>query len=316
MRQLPPFAEIVAFEAVARHLSFTHAAQELCLTQSAVSHRIRRLERHFGQPLIQRLNPGLALTTAGLALLPDVVAALDKLAQLNARDTRKLRVAAGSALCSWWLAGRLPRFMAEQPGVSVELVPIDSIHSPIPEVDVRILWVPAGDDTAKPHLAPLFVEQVFPVCSPRLLPQGQPLSDARQLARLPLLHKVSNLAGEWSWSVWFQRLGIQASAQAVSELRFTEMSLLMSAAVEGAGVALTRSLLAHDALASGRLVPALAEVVPMASSKWHVARWPSSRVDDPTVNAFVDWLVHEARQSLGAAGACLHAGFSPKRAIV
>lgn len=299
MRQLPPFAEIVAFEAVARHLSFTLAAHELCLTQSAVSHRIRRLERHFGEPLIRRLNPGLALTATGLALLPDVVAALDKLAQLNARDARKLRVAAGSALCSWWLAGRLPRFMAEQPGVSVEMVPIDSIHSPIPEVDVRILWVPAGDDAARPHQAPLFVEQVFPVCSPSLLPGGKPLRDVRQLAHLPLLHKLSNLAGEWSWPVWFQHLGIQANDKPVSELRFTEMALLMSAAVEGAGVALTRSLLAQDALAAGRLVPALADVVPMASSKWHVARWPFSRADDPMVNAFVDWLVHEARHSLG-----------------
>ena len=125
MRRLPPIPEMVAFEAVARHLSFTQAAVELCITQSAVSHRVRRLEKYFGARLIQRLNPGLALTDAGAALLPELSALLDDFAQLGVRGERRLRVAAGSALCTWWLAGRLPLFMKERPGVTIELVPIE-----------------------------------------------------------------------------------------------------------------------------------------------------------------------------------------------
>src|SRR5262245_46101662 len=126
MRRLPPFAELVAFEAVARHLSFTRAAAELCLTQSAVSHRVRRLEEHLGTQLIRRLNPGLALTDAGAALLPELASVLDRLEALQGRRERRLRVAAGSALCTWWLARRLPEFMSQRPGLSIELVPIEN----------------------------------------------------------------------------------------------------------------------------------------------------------------------------------------------
>jgi LysR family glycine cleavage system transcriptional activator len=300
MRRLPPFDELVAFEAVARHLSFTRAAEELCITQSAVSHRIRRLEQHFAVSLVQRKKGDIALTEAGLAMLPGLVAALENLSQLGRPDGRRLRVAAASALCTWWLAGRLPQFMAQRPGVSVELVPIDSVQSPIPDVDVRVLWIASGQEDTRSRQAPLFVEAVFPVCSPSLLPDGRPLRDASQLLRLPLLHKASNSTGEWSWSVWLERLGVSASPQARSELSCADMGLVMSAAVSGAGVALTRSLLAHDALVSQRLVPALAEVAPMASVKHHVARWPASKAADADVLAFVEWLVEEARVTLAS----------------
>src|SRR5688572_26237152 len=96
MRKLPPFPELVAFDAVARHLSFTKAARELCITQSAVSHRLRRIEKYFGTQLIKRLNPGIKLTTAGLALLPELATALDALARVGegagGRHERRLRV--------------------------------------------------------------------------------------------------------------------------------------------------------------------------------------------------------------------------------
>ena len=298
MRRLPPFLELVAFEAVARHLSFTRAAAELCVTQSAVSHRVRRLEEHFGGQLIQRLNPGLALTEAGAALLPELAATLDVLARLGERPERRLRVAAGSALCTWWLAGRLSAFMAQRPGISVELVPVDSVDMPIPEVDVRILWVGPGEDEPSPTQTPLFNEHVFPVCSPRLLPNALPLRDAQALANLPLLHKATHASGEWTWHVWLERLGIDLGKRRGSELRFADMGLILSAAVNGAGVALARSLLVHDALHSGRLVVPIAGVEPMVSTKKHVARWRRDKAADPEIHAFVSWLVGEAAQTL------------------
>jgi LysR family transcriptional regulator, glycine cleavage system transcriptional activator len=296
MRRLPPFDELVAFEAVARHLSFTRAATELCITQSAVSHRIRRLEAHFGQELVRRLNPGVALTEAGQAMLPELVASLEALSRLGGGEGRRLRVAAGSSLCNWWLAGRLPGFMAAHPGVSVELVPVES-RDAIPEVDVRILWVAPGEDKRSDAQAPLFHEQVFPVCSPKLLPRGKPLANARGLAGLPLLHKASHGMGEWTWSLWFERLGVPAEAQG-AELSFADMGLVLSAAVKGAGVALSRSLLVADALEQGRLVVPFPGIQPMASTKKHVARWRSAQRDDPQIRAFVDWLVAEAADTL------------------
>lgn len=300
MRQLPPFAELVAFEAVARHLSFTLAAAELHLSQSAVSHRVRRLEEHLGKKLIHRLNPGLQLTEAGAALLPGLVGALDGLAQIGRPNERRLRVSAGSALCTWWLAGRLPAFMAERSGVSIDLIPIEQAQATQPQADVRILWVAPNEEPRSTHQVPLFNEQVFPVCSPTLLPKGQPVHDAQALARLPLLHKATHGMGEWSWPVWLERLGAQPSARLRGELRFTEMGLVLSAAIEGAGVALSRSLLVHDALASGRLVVPIAGIEPMLSTKKHIARWPSAKAKDPDVHAFVEWLTAEAKQTLTA----------------
>lgn len=300
MRRLPPFAELVAFEAVARHLSFTRAAEELCLTQSAVSHRVRRLEQHMGGPLIRRLNPGLVLTEAGTALLPGLVAALDGLAQLGQPAERRLRVAAGSALCTWWLAGRLSGFMARRPGVSIELMPVEQAPAAVPHADVRILWVAPGDEPRGPTQLPLFNEWVFPVCSPALLPGGRALRDAQALARLPLLHKATHGLGEWSWPVWLDRLGALGGVAPSSELHFAEMGLVLAAAVDGAGVALSRSLLVHDALASGRLMVPLTGIEPMRSTKKHVARWPSAKSADPDIRVFVEWLQAEAAQTLAA----------------
>jgi LysR family glycine cleavage system transcriptional activator len=298
MRRLPPFPELVAFEAVARHLSFTRAAAELCLTQSAVSHRVRRLEQHYGTRLLRRLNPGLLLTEAGKALLPELAAALDALARLNGKRERRLRVTAGSALCTWWLAGRLASFMAQRPGISVDLIALEAPDPSIADVDVRIQWVAPTDETAAPNQAALFCEQVFPVCSPRLLPGGQPLGDAQALAGMTLLHKAVHASGEWSWPVWLERLGVEPRKRRGAELRFADMGLMLSAAVNGSGVCLARSLLVHDALRDGRLVVALAGFEPMTSVKKHIARWPSHKTGDADIEAFVSWLVDEAKRCL------------------
>jgi LysR family glycine cleavage system transcriptional activator len=283
-------------------LSFTRAATELAITQSAISHRVRRLEKHFATQLIQRLNPGLKLTDAGAALLPGLTSTLERLEKLDgsigSRRERRLRVAAGSALCTWWLAGRLAAFMKLQPGISIDLVPIENDTAAIPQVDIRILWVGVGQDAASATQVPLFSEHVFPVCSPRLLLNKPPLRDSQALANMTLLHKAANATGEWSWPIWLDRLGISGRQRRGGELRFADMGLTLSAAVDGAGVALSRSLLVHDALRSGHLVIPIAGIEPMQSSKMHVARWRKDKANDPDILAFVAWLAVEAAQTL------------------
>jgi LysR family glycine cleavage system transcriptional activator len=310
MRPLPPVPELVAFEAVARHLSFTRAAAELCLTQSAISHRVRRLETHFGRRLIDRLNPGIKLTEAGTALLPEITTALDGLARLGRKPERRLRVAAGSALCTWWLASRLRSFMAMRPGLSVELTPLDSYSTPVPEVDVRILWVAEGLDAPAQTQAPLFCERVFPVCSPALLPDGRPWRDPGALGQMTLLHKTALASGEWHWATWLERLRIDARARRGGELRFAELGPILSAALDGGGVALARSLLVHDALHAGRLTLPVLGFEPMTSVKRHVARWRRSQAGDPDIRAFVDWMVEQAAQTMARTDAWLHAMLS------
>src|SRR5690606_26739124 len=142
------------------------------------------------------------------------------------------------------------KFMAERPGVSVELVPVENGSTSLPEADVRILWVAPDDAQPSATQAPLFAEEVFPVCSPRLLPSGLPVADPRVLTTLPLLHKAVHSEGEWSWQLWFDRLGIGSAPRRNDELRFADMGLMLSAAIGGSGVALARSLLAYDPIKS------------------------------------------------------------------
>jgi LysR family transcriptional regulator, glycine cleavage system transcriptional activator len=300
MRRLPPFPELVAFEAVARLLSFTKAAAELCITQSAVSHRVRRLEKFVGAQLLYRTNPGIALTAAGAALLPQIKAALDNLERMGPRRERRLRVAAGGALCTWWLAGRLAAFMHQQPGMTIELITVENDRSPIPEVDVRILWLNANDAPAVATVRPLLVEHVFPVCSPDLVRDLPAHPDASVLATLPLIHKLTHAEGEWSWSVWLDRLGLPQRSAREGVLRFTDTGLMLAAAVNGGGVALTRSLLAHDALMDGRLIVPFKLGEPMVSAWRHFARWRRDRQGDPDIEAFVGWLVNESASASSA----------------
>jgi LysR family transcriptional regulator, glycine cleavage system transcriptional activator len=204
----------------------------------------------------------------------------------------------------------LPQFMVKRPGLSVELTPIDTYASPVPEVDVRILWVAEGEYAPSPTQAPLFCERVFPVCHPRLLAKGQPWRDPQALAQMTLLHKTTMASGEWHWDTWLERLGIDARLRRGGELRFAELGPILSAALEGAGVALARSLLVHDALHSGRLTLPVLGFEPMTSVKKHVARWRRNRVDDPDITAFVGWMVEEAALTLARTDAWLHSTLS------
>ncbi len=300
MRPLPPFAPLVAFDAVMRHLSFTRAAAELGLTQSAVSHRLAQLEQHFGTALFHRLNPGLSPTAAGLALAPALREALDRLADLDRHVRRPvagrsvLRVGAGPALSRWWLVRRLPDFAAAHADIRVELATVTS-EAEGREADVWLRWLPRSAARRTSVTRPLFAEQVFPVCHPCLLARGKSLGD------LPLLHKGRPEAqgAEWNWTTWFDRLGLdRPDAAGPGDLGFDTIDAALSAAAEGAGVALGRSLLVHDALADGRLARVLPPVFDLPSSKAHVAAWRPDLIDDPALGRFVTWMVQETARTV------------------
>ncbi|WP_374443798.1 LysR family transcriptional regulator [Stella sp.] len=297
MRRLPPFPALVAFEAVARLGSFTRAAAELHLTQSAVSHRIRALEAHFGTRLVDRRNPGLCLTAAGEAVLPDLVAALDLLARVGRTDgPRRLRLGAGSALATWWLARRLPAFAAAMPGIAVDLVPYaNAAEAQRLPVDVTIRWVPAAEAFATATQRPLPREQVFPVCHPSLLPAGRPFAVPDDLRSLPLLHKGPGgedapPGPEWSWSAWLD----PSRPPPRPAFRFRDIGQALAAAADAAGVTLARTLLVRDAIADGRLARALPPSCDRPSAKVHVIRWPAALAGDRAVARLSEWLATAA----------------------
>ncbi len=305
MTRLPPFDALIAFDAAVRHGSMTRAAVELGLTQSAVSHRVRRLETFMGTPLLRRHNTGLLPTPAGEAIVDGLTKLLDDFAALRARcmvaaAPNRLRVGIGAALADNWLVRRLPDFAASCPQTSVELVVVENEAPELTaELDVRILWVPASELKATSTESPLFQERVFPVCHPSLLPSGFVLGDPSVLANLPLLHKGPAGRGttaEWSWPAWLERLGLPPRTN--ESFRFASIGPAIAAAHEGAGIVLARSMLVHDALEEGRLVRVLPPGEDMPSSKAHIVRWPTVLRNDQRVKAFTSWLIKKAQETV------------------
>jgi LysR family glycine cleavage system transcriptional activator len=314
MRPLPPFDALLAFDTVLRLGSMTAAAAELGVTQSAVSHRLRRLEAFIGTDLLVRRRAGLTPTPAGAALaqgLGDIfegMAALRERSRLAARPAR-LRVGLGAALAQHWLVRRLPDFSRRHPGIEIELAIFATraqAEARGGDLDLRIHWVKPEEARNSSTQTLLFREQVFPVCAPAVLKNAglkKPLRDPARLAELPLLYKSaeaglgeSKQGEEWEWTTWFQRLGIKARPK--PRLRFEEIGLAIAAAVEGGGVALGRSLLVHDALKDGRLVRPLGDGWALPSAKVHMARWPAALSKDLRLHTFVDWLASETRRTV------------------
>lgn len=304
MRTLPPFDSLVAFDAVLRHGSMTAAASELGVTQSAVSHRLRRLEDFIGTPLLIRRHAGLVPTPAGAALgegLGDVLASMTGLRETcrRAAAPARLRVGVGAAMASHWLVRRLPEFSRRHPGIEIELViatTLAQMKARSGDCDLSVLWVKPEEARNSSTQRLLCREQVFPVCAPSVL--KKPLRDAAQLVTLPLLYKGTEEgnSAEWEWSTWFKRLGIAAKPK--TSLRFADIGTAVTAAIEGGGAVLARSLLVHDALKDGRLIRPLGTGWKMPSSKVHLVRWPARLSNDTRVRAFVAWLAAEAEKTV------------------
>ena len=304
MKTLPPFDALIAFHAVARSSSMTTAGDELGITQSAVSHRIRRLEDFIGVTLFDRRNSGMALTHAGETLLQDVSEILEASRELRARCLNAaapyaLRLGVGSALADNWLVRRLPEFRRRYPHVQLDLTIVENeAPEQVSDLDVRILWVPVSEARASSTQRPLFREHVFPVCSPGLLKGRLDALRPEHLPHLPLLqkHAPGIMAGaEWSWQTWFDRLGLKGTPK--EALRFRSIGPLVSAAQQGAGVGLVRSMVVRDALEEGRLIRVLAPEHDMLSIKVHVVRWPGRLAGNDNVRLFADWVSDEARKS-------------------
>jgi DNA-binding transcriptional LysR family regulator len=294
---LPPLAPLEAFEAVARHLSITRAADELALTQSAVSRQIQALEAHYGVPLFQRLHRALRLTPDGERLQRVVVEALQQLhatgiALRHASRPKTVVVTTTPGFAGLWLIPRLGAFMAANPGVDVRISATNTlVHLQRDGVDVAVRY--QSDEGAAADARRLFGETVFPVCSPRLC--GDP---ARPLATVADLRHHTLLAADGApgtpasdWGQWLQAVGLPGLRPAAT-LEYSLYDQLIQAAVGGQGVALGRSPLLDELLADGRLVvPFGAAVASPRSYQLLVAEASAPR---PEVQAFVAWLRAQA----------------------
>lgn len=295
-RRLPPLNAIRAFEAAARHLSFTKAAEELFVTQAAVSHQIKALEAALGLQLFRRFNRRLMLTDAGQAYLPPLREALDGIAAATERlraaeQTGSLKVSVLPSFAAKWLLPRLSRFRDRHPEIDVLVSASNAlVDFAREEADIAIRY----GFGRYPGLEVEFLmgDRIFPVCSPKLLETGPPLRGPANLRHHTLLHDADALATESeSWRVWLEAAGVSG----VDPSRgpgFSDSSMLLQAAVDGQGVALGRSALAALDLEAGRLVQPFGPSIPSNLSYFIVT--PRGAGERPKVRLFHDWLLEEA----------------------
>lgn len=292
-RHLPSLNALRAFEAAARHLSLTKAADELSVTPGALSHQIKALEARLGARLFQRTARGLAFTDVGRDYLPVVRDAFDRLAAgtdtlFGPAQAATLTVSVSPNFAQKWLVPRLGRFAAAHPAVDLRIA-ASAEHVDFAASDVD-LAVRHGDGNW-PGLATakLADEHVIPVASPRLAAGKPPLRRPRDLRAHTLLHAP----GPVDWRAWMEAAGL-ADIDVRRGPRFNQASMAIEAAVDGVGVALARTALAALDLGAGRLVrpfgPAL--VAPFA----YYIVCPAPVANRPKIRTFRDWLLAEAAE--------------------
>lgn len=312
-RRLPSLDLLMAFDAAARHLSFTKAASERFLTQSAVSRQIAALEEDLGVPLFHRRHRALELTDEGARMARAAAAALAELREAvqtirapRQRDVVALTTTPGFA--SLWLIPRLARFMAEHPRIDVR---IDASYEPrslaAEGFDVAVRYGSkhgTGGGRGEAPVDALFAETVQPLCAPALLQGAVPLRRPQDLVRHTLLHintPSSDMPGmPVEWQAWLQTVGMSAFEPAAT-LTFTNYDTAAAAAVEGQGVLLGRRPLTDGLIAQGRLVAPFKGQLASARGYYVVTDPVGGR--RPAVAALVQWLRATARGEAEAAAA-------------
>jgi LysR family glycine cleavage system transcriptional activator len=298
-RKLPPLNALRAFEAAARHLSFTKAAGELNVTQAAISHQVKMLEEHLGQPLFRRLNRRLVLTEAGQVYLPVLRDAFDAIAGGTARLNRDasggpLHVSVLPSLAAKWLLPRMSRFRERHPDIDV-MVSANNKLVDFAE-DTIEMGIRYGLGTYPGLRADLlFSDAVFPVCSPKLLDGPHPLRSPADLVHHTLLHdEVSRHDESPDWRAWLQVAGVVG----VDWRRgpgFSDSSMVIEAAAAGQGVALGHRWLAAADLEGGRVVMPFGPVMPSKFAYYIVS--PAAFAERRRVRLFREWLMEEAERS-------------------
>lgn len=297
-RPPPPLHLIRSFESAARHLSFTRAAEELHVTQAAISHQVKALEEHLGRKLFRRLNRALLLSDDGQAYLPSVSRAFallnDATRNLLERDAPgPLTVSALPSFAARWLVPRLGRFRQIHPDIDLRIDPSAALTDfASGDVDVGVRYGRGKYPGLRADW--LMTEDIFPVCSPALLSGEHPLRAPGDLEHQVLLHDD----GHGDWRTWLLAAGIDRVDPTRGPI-FTDSSMLIQAAMAGQGVALARGVLAADELAAGRLVRPFTLSLPTEYAYYLVC--PQNTAEQPKIAAFRDWLLDEARREASAA---------------
>lgn len=299
MLRLPPLNALRAFEAAARHSSFTRAAEELCVTPGAVSRHILKLESFLGSKLFTRRHAQVELTPAGEAYLHEIRQAFERISRATTTtraaglNQRLLRIKVPPTCAARWLVPRLAHFHADHADISIQLT---TSHDPIDfardDVDAAVHY---GRDIEPDHAGErLFNEVLVPVCSPQLASWNSAVRAPRDLAKHVLLHSIRRPN---DWPDWFAAAGApDVSIDKV--LAFENSTLTYQGAVDGLGVAIAQAAFVLDEIERGRLVTPIG--VPLRTDSAYFLVFPREKADLRKVRLFHHWVASEAEITRGA----------------
>lgn len=301
---LPPLNSLVAFEAAARHLSFTLAANELHVTQGAISRQVRGLEEYLGKPLFTRANRNVKLTPSGLQYVQAIRASLMDIATTTEevrswRGHQQITFATSSGMASLWLLPKISAFQRDHEDIELRIVALEQLRDLAQlKWDIALYYCrtpPVGLRTT-----PLFYEEVFPVCSPDYLERHGPLGNPESLLRCTLL-SLEEADQDWmSWKQWFAGVGVE-SVVPRKRLNINSYSMLLQAAKMDQGVALGWSQLVDDYLARGQLVRPM-ETVLRTEARFFLLEREDSPPRRGSACQFRDWLLDTIPKEVGDLG--------------
>ena len=292
--RLPPLNALKAFEAAARHESFTRAAEELCVTQGAVSHQVKALEADLAIKLFNRERQRLIITEAGRDYLAVVRDALDRIAVgterlLHRQSAGVLTVSTSPDFAAKWLVHRLGHFAEAHAGIDLR-VSAAMHHVDFTREDVDMAVRHGDGNWAGLDAVQLSAEQLFAICSPKLM-SGRRLARRADILKFPLIHLDSRA----DWTKWLRVAGISDDNVRHGPV-LNRASMVIDAAINGQGIALARTTLAAWDLINGRLERPFAEALRLSKTYWIVCPKATSNV--PKIVTFRDWLLSEAAQDL------------------
>ncbi|OOE33035.1 LysR substrate-binding domain-containing protein [Salinivibrio kushneri] len=304
IKPLPPLNSLVAFEASARHLSFTLAAEELNVTQGAISRQIRQLEEYLGKAIFTRANRNIHLTATGLQYYQSISQALLDIAQITGevrkwQGEHKITVATTNAMAALWLLPKVAEFQNSNDEIDIRILASDSVLD-LRRLECDLALFYCRTPPADMHVTTLFSEEVFPVCSPAYLDKiGNP-SEPESIFSNTLLYLEESQRDWVNWEQWFSSVGLP-NIQPRNRMNINNYPMLLQAAMNGQGIALAWGSLVDDYLQRGALVRPVEHVLSTPSN--FLMLQPMKRgVIPSTVKQFKQWLLEQLPNEIGDRG--------------
>jgi LysR family glycine cleavage system transcriptional activator len=296
MRKTPPLNSLKCFEATARNGSFHGAADELCVSVSAISHQIKQLETYLNLELFERKNRNIELTEAGKKYYPSLRDSFDRISDATAsllrpQNSNNLTIQLYSTIAIRWLIPKLNKFQQQHPEINVRLhtcyEDVDFDHS---DVDACIKIGSKNDRELE--YSYLFTSELFPVCTPAFLKENPHLADVKSLTQAPILQVHPSRI---DWSLWLQQANIE-NVEADSGLSFDSYDHALKTATQGLGVAMGMQPYLSNELSSGMLTELYPELRFKHPDKWYfVSRKEKAELNKVTL--FREWLIKEIESS-------------------